>query len=129
MARTAWPHTRPRWCPGCWFLKLFSNCRIFQNKTVPDIIQKVFADRGYTDYDFRLTGSYDPREYCVQYRETDFNFVSRLMEDEGIFYFFEQTEDKHQLVLADAKSAITPCPHKATARFTPATGGFLEKKP
>ncbi len=114
--------------PWLWFLKLFSNCRIFQNKSVPDIIEKIFSDRGYTDYENRLHGSYDPREYCVQYRETDFNFVSRLMEDEGIFYFFEQTEDKHTLVLADSQSAIVPCPHKATARFTPATGGYLEKE-
>ena len=53
----------------------------------------------------------------MQYRETDFNFISRLMEDEGIFYYFEQSEDKHTLVLADANSAFTPCPNMATARY------------
>src|SRR5579871_6557301 len=75
--------------PWTWLLTLFDDCRIFQNKSVPDIVQQVFSDRGFTDYENRLTGTYSPREYCVQYRETDFNFISRLLEDEGIFYFFE----------------------------------------
>lgn len=112
--------------PWFWFLTLFSNCRIFQNKKVPDIIEQVFNDRGFSNYNLKL-GSYEPREYCVQYRETDFNFVSRLMEEEGIFYFFEQTEDKHTMVLADAKSSFAPCPKKPAARYTPATGGRLDE--
>ena len=99
--------------PWFWFLTLFSNCRIFQNKSVPDIVEQVFKDRGFADYQLKLQGTYQPREYCVQYRETDFNFVSRLLEDEGIFYFFEHTEDKHSLVLADDKAAFKACPHKA----------------
>ena len=113
--------------PWLWFLTLYSNCRIFQNKSVPDIVEQVFKDRGFTDYNLKLQGTYQPREYCVQYRETDFNFVSRLLEEEGIFYFFEQTEDKHTLVLADAKSAFAACPHKPAARYTPATGGRLDE--
>ncbi|MGO9228802.1 MAG: type VI secretion system Vgr family protein [Bryobacteraceae bacterium] len=113
--------------PWLWFLTLYSNCRIFQNKSVPDIVEQIFKDRGFTDYQLKLQGTYQPREYCVQYRETDFNFVSRLMEDEGIFYFFEQTPDKHTLVLADDKAAFKPCPHKAKARYTPSLGGRLDE--
>src|SRR5579871_316788 len=75
--------------PWAWLLTMFDDCRIFQNMTVPDIVQKVFTDRGFTDFANRVTGTYEPREYTVQYRETDFNFISRLLEDEGIFYFFE----------------------------------------
>jgi len=108
--------------PWVWFLTLYSNCRIFQNKSVTDIVEKVFKDRGFTDYKLNITGTYQPRDYCVQYRETDFNFISRLLEDEGIFYYFEQAEDKHTLVLADDKSAFAACPHKAAARYTPALG-------
>ncbi|MGA2275205.1 MAG: type VI secretion system tip protein VgrG [Bryobacteraceae bacterium] len=113
--------------PWLWFLTLFSNCRIFQNKSVPDIVEQIFKDRSFTDYKLNLQGSYQPREYCVQYRETDFNFVSRLLEDEGIFYFFEQTADKHTLVLADDKAAFKPCPNKAKAQYTPSLGAVLDE--
>jgi type VI secretion system secreted protein VgrG len=111
-----------------WFLNLFTDCRIFQNKTVPDIVEKVFGDRGFSDYKLQLQGSYTEREYCVQYRETDFNFVSRLLEEEGIFYYFEHSEDKHTLVLADQSSALDPCPHldKATGRFLPVEGNVQD---
>ena len=112
--------------PWFWFLTQFSNCRIFQNKSVPDIIEKVFRDRGFTEFESRLQASYPPREYCVQYRETDFNFVSRLMEQEGICYFFEQTEEKHTLVLADSPNAFPSCAHQSEARFLPASGGLQD---
>ncbi len=113
--------------PWLWFLTLFSDCRIFQNKTVPEIVEQVFKDRGYSDFAFRLQGSFPKRDYCVQYRETDFNFVSRLLEDEGIFYFFEQSKDKHVLVLGNTKSAFAACPHQAKARYLAATGGRQEE--
>jgi type VI secretion system secreted protein VgrG len=113
--------------PWLWFLTLYSNCRIFQNKSVPDIVEKIFKDRGFADYQLKLQGSYQPREYCVQYRETDFNFVSRLLEDEGIFYFFEQAEDKHTLVLADDKATFKTCPNKAKAEYSPSVGGLLDE--
>src|ERR1700684_2095813 len=86
--------------PWLWFLTRNADCRIFQNMSIPDIIQKVFSDRGFNDFTSSLTGSYEPREYCVQYRETDFNFVSRLMEHAGISYFFKHENGKHTLVLA-----------------------------
>ena len=88
--------------PWLWFLTRTSNCRIFQELSVPDIIKKVFSANGFSDFKLELTNTYKPRNYCVQYRETDFNFVSRLMECEGIFYFFEHEKNKHTLVIADS---------------------------
>jgi len=108
--------------PWAWLLTLFDDCRIFQNMSVPDIIQKVFSDRGFTDYANRITGTYSPREYTVQYRETDFNFISRLMEDEGIFYFFEHDADKHTLVMADQPSAFVDCPCQSTVAYDTTPG-------
>ena len=111
--------------PWLWFLALATDSRIFQGKSVPDIVKAVFDDLGLQDVRFALTGSYAPRDYCVQYRETHLDFVSRLMEEEGIFYFFEHARDKHTLVLADGASAIKPCPGQATARFMPQAGPEL----
>jgi type VI secretion system secreted protein VgrG len=95
--------------PWLWFLTRTADSRIFQQKKTPDIIEEVFKAHGFNDYKLSLTGSYQPREYCVQYRESDFNFVSRLMEQEGIYYFFEHEDGKHTLVLADSISAHSPC--------------------
>jgi type VI secretion system secreted protein VgrG len=96
--------------PWLWFLTRTSNCRIFQNQSVPEIIKQVFQDHGFSDFKVKLSGSYATREYCVQYRETDFSFVSRLMEDEGIYYYFSHEKDKHHLVLADSGNAHDPFP-------------------
>src|SRR5205823_6132971 len=71
--------------PRFWLLTLRAQSRIFQQIAVPDILKKVLAG---LDVSYELRGKYDPRDYCVQYRETDFNFASRLMEEEGIYYFF-----------------------------------------
>ncbi len=90
--------------PWLWFLKLKSGCRIFQNQSVPDIVQSIFRDSGFTDFENRLSGSYPSRDYCVQYRETEFDFVSRLMEEEGIYYYFKHDDAKHMLVLTDSLS-------------------------
>ena len=91
--------------PWLWFLTRTSDCRIFQNKTVPEIIKEVCNDLGFTDIKDKLSASYRTWEYCVQYRETDFNFLSRLMEQEGIYYFFTHEEGKHTLNLADGSSS------------------------
>jgi type VI secretion system secreted protein VgrG len=91
--------------PWLWFLTQTTDCRIFQNKTTAEIIETVFTDLGFRDFEFHLRGSYEKREYCVQYRESDFNFVSRLMEEEGIFYYFEHHHGKHTLVVADDVSS------------------------
>jgi type VI secretion system secreted protein VgrG len=103
--------------PWLWLLNFSADCVIYQNKTVPQIIQAVFDDLGFTDYKSSLTGTYDPREYCVQYNETHFNFVSRLMEDEGIYYYFEHADGTHTLVLADDSVSATACPGAATVEF------------
>jgi type VI secretion system secreted protein VgrG len=98
--------------PWLWFLTRRSDCRIFQEMTVPDIVKMVFGNYGgIAVHEFRLTGSYRTRDYCVQYRETDFNFVARLMEDEGIYWYFEHAEGEHKLVVADSSSALSPAPH------------------
>jgi type VI secretion system secreted protein VgrG len=94
--------------PWLWFLTRTSDCRIFQEMTVPDIIKKVFADHPTADVDYKLSGNYRKWTYCVQYRETDFNFVSRLMEQEGIYYYFRHDQGRHTLVLVDSTSAHAP---------------------
>jgi len=94
--------------PWLWFLSRTSDCRIFQEMTVPDIIKKVFADHKMADFSMELTGSYKTRTYCVQYRETDLNFVSRLMEEEGIYYYFRHTKGHDTLVVTDSSSKHEP---------------------
>lgn len=92
--------------PWLWFLTRTYDCRIFQHQNVTDIVQAVFSELGFTDVESRLTKSYREREYCVQYRESDFDFVSRLLEEEGIYYYFMHEEDKHVLVLADDTNTL-----------------------
>jgi len=99
--------------PWLWFLTRTADCRIYQNKTVPDILKAVFALFGFTAYRESYQGTYPVREYCVQYRETAFDFVSRLMEEYGIYYFFEFAAGAHTLVLADAASAYADCAQAA----------------
>src|ERR1700733_2695586 len=103
--------------PWFWLLTRRADCRIFQNKSTPDIIQEVFKSLGFNDYELSLAKSYPKRAYCVQYRETDFNFVSRLMEYHGIYYFFRHEAEKHVMVLADSPSAAKPCPVQHKAEF------------
>lgn len=91
--------------PWLWFLTRTADCRIYQEQKIPDIIKEVFKKHELKDFEDALSGSYSKKEYCVQYRETDFNFVSRLMEQEGIYYFFKHENGKHNLVLADSPSA------------------------
>lgn len=95
--------------PWLWLLTKTSDCRVFQNKSVPEILESVFSDLGLTDFRDDLKGQYEKREYCVQYNETTFNFVSRLMEEEGIFYYFEHDSNKHTLVLGDDSHANPTC--------------------
>jgi type VI secretion system secreted protein VgrG len=119
-------HYHAEMVPWLWFLTRTADCRIFQRKNAPDIIKKIFTDLGFQDFELRLYKTYRHREYCVQYRETDFNFVSRLMEEEGICYFFEHDPGgtKHTLVLADDAAAHKPCPGQAKVRCDFASGGW-----
>jgi type VI secretion system secreted protein VgrG len=108
--------------PWFWFLSLASNCRIFQKKTVPDIIQQVFSDHGYHDFQISLNKSYTPWDYCSQYRETDFAFVSRIMEAEGIFYYFQHDSGKHAMILSDDPSSYKVLPLEIRFNYAFVTG-------
>jgi type VI secretion system secreted protein VgrG len=123
--RDRFHHYRAEVVPWLWLLTQAANCRIFQNKTAVDVIKKVFDDLGFKDYKDSTQRTYTSREYCVQYRETDFAFVSRLMEEEGIFYFFQHQDGKHTLVMADSHDTNVPCPNQAQAKFE-RTRGTLE---
>lgn len=103
--------------PWLWFLSLAHDCRIFQEMDVLEIVEAVFLDQGHSDFEIRCTRTYEKRDYCVQYRESNLNFVSRLLEAEGIFYFFEHEDSKHVLVLADDMTAIKPCEGQPEARI------------
>ena len=86
--------------PWIWMLSLTSDCRIFQNKSVPDIINAVFGDCGQADYRNDLVLSYSPLDYCVQFQETALEFVSRLMEEAGIAYYFEHSECQRKIEMS-----------------------------
>lgn len=105
--------------PWLWFLTRTANCRIFQGESVPDIIKKVFRDHGFTDFVDHLSGEYRVWDYCVQYRESDFDFVSRLMEQEGIYYYFSHANNKHELHFSDSSSAHSAASNYATVPFYP----------
>ena len=119
-----------RMVPSLWMLSLEQDCRIFQKKSVTDIVKQVLQDAGITSdrFDFRLQGQYDPKEYCVQYRETDLNFISRLLEEEGIFYFFEHAKDKHLLVFGDSPVTYQPISGEPMVVFNPGHGMVPEKE-
>jgi len=105
--------------PWLWLLTRTSDCKIFAQKSPIDIIKQVFSDRGFSDFRDATTGSPPTLEYCVQYRETDFNFVCRLMEAYGVYYFFEHADGKHTLVLADAKSSHQQVPGLSSLPYNP----------
>ncbi len=105
--------------PWLWFLTRTADCRIFQEMTVPDILKAVFADEPTNDFKLELTNTYRKWTYCVQYRETDFNFVSRLMEHEGIYHYVRHTEGHNTLVLTDCATGHTCAPGYETIPFLP----------
>ncbi|WP_085316758.1 type VI secretion system Vgr family protein [Derxia lacustris] len=106
--------------PTAYLLTLSRDRAVWQNKSASDIVKSVLGTYGVTVSD-KLTGSYSAIEYCVQYDETAFEFVSRLMEAAGIFYFFTFASGAHTMVLADAASAHASCTNAATLRFLPET--------
>ncbi|HEY1397997.1 type VI secretion system Vgr family protein [Roseateles sp.] len=103
--------------PWLWLLTRTADCRIFQEMTVPDIVKAVFDDHPVARHEFKLMRAYRPWTYCVQYRETDFNFVARLLENEGIYWYFTHDESGHTLVLTDAASAHDCAPGCETLPF------------
>jgi type VI secretion system secreted protein VgrG len=113
--------------PWFWLLTRTSNCRIFQQKTIPEIIKQVFRDHGFSDFEDALSESYPSWEYLVQYRESDFDFVSRLLEQAGIYYFFKHESGRHSLVLADSPGAHKPTPgYEKVPYFPPDHNAFRE---
>ena len=114
--------------PWMWLLTLTANCRIFQNLTVPEIVAKIFSELAgslsgslpdLVRFKQQITGAYPKWDYCVQYRETDFNFVSRLLEQEGIFYYFQHDSDSHTLIIQDCDWRRDNC---GKARYSPEIG-------
>jgi type VI secretion system secreted protein VgrG len=103
--------------PWLWFLTRTADCRIFQDMTVPDIIKKVFGDHETADFKLELTSTYRKWTYCVQYRETDFNFVSRLMEEEGIYYYVKHTDGHNTVVLTDSYTGHAAFPGAKEIHF------------
>src|SRR6185369_5373564 len=103
--------------PWLWFLSRTADCKIFQDMTVPDIVKAVFADHPTADFKLQLTSTYHKWTYCVQYRETDLNFVSRLLEHEGIYYYVKHSDGHNTLVLTDSYSGHSPCPGAKNVHF------------
>src|SRR5512138_3645494 len=105
--------------PWLWFLSRTADCRIFQDKTVPEIVKAVFGDHSTASFKEQLTGSYAKWNYCVQYRETDLNFVCRLLEQEGIYFYFTHDNGKHTMVMTDSYSGHEPFQGKAVPFIPP----------
>jgi type VI secretion system secreted protein VgrG len=103
--------------PWLWLLTRTTDCRIFQDLSVPDIVKAVFQDHPVANFEFKLFRAYRKWNYCVQYRETDFNFVARLLEHEGIYWYVQHADGAHKLVLCDSSSAHDAAPHCASLPF------------
>ncbi|MEZ2588487.1 type VI secretion system Vgr family protein [Pantoea agglomerans] len=114
--------------PDLWPMKRDRNLRIFQSQTVPQIVQTLLKEYG-VNVETRLAGSYRVWEYCVQYQESSLDFISRLMELEGIYYFFRHEADKHTLVLCDAPDQHQAFPGYETIAYhvTPSGGVVTEE--
>ncbi|HEV2522879.1 MAG TPA: type VI secretion system tip protein TssI/VgrG [Candidatus Acidoferrales bacterium] len=117
-------HYQATLVPWLWFLTRTTDCLIFQDKSVPDIVKAVAKRHGFESFlDVQVDSSkFRPWEYSVQYRETAANFIMRLMEQEGIFFFFRHEKGSHKMVVGDAPSHNKPCPVESSFRFAPRTG-------
>lgn len=113
--------------PTPWLLEQIVDCRIFTSMTTPQIIQQLLEESGYTDVKNSLTGSYVARDYCVQYREDCLGFIHRLMEQEGIYYYFTHDSSKHTMVLADGVGAHAAVDGFKKVPFAASAGGALSK--
>jgi len=116
--------------PRLWQADLYRENQLFLDKAVPDIIEEILKQAGLTtqDYELKLTKNYPKWEYICQYRETDFDFISRWMEREGIYFFFQQGEDSEKLIITDSSTAHEDIPGDATIPFTPPSGIVPEKE-
>jgi type VI secretion system secreted protein VgrG len=110
--------------PELWQLTRKAQSRIFQQKSVPDILKEVLQGLNVA---YEITGRFHPRDYCVQYRETDFNFASRLMEEEGIFYFFKHSAEGHQMVVANTPQSHPDLPGGGKIVYEDVAGGTRDE--
>ena len=115
---------RAEMVPLLWSLSKKSQSKIFQTLSVPDILKQVLTGINFAN---QLQGTYLPRDYCVQYHETDFNFACRLMEEEGIYFFFNHTSSSHQMILADTPQSHPDVPGPTTVHFDATEGGLREE--
>ena len=113
-----------RMVPWLWFLTKTTDCRIFQEKTVQQICEETFQDHGFTDFEFKLKGSHPPRVHCVQYNETDFNFVTRLLEEEGMYFYWKHENGKHTMVILDDKTSHDEVPGKSEIEWKQRMGNI-----
>lgn len=102
--------------PKVWFLGLQNDCRIFQEMTVPEIVSEILKEN-QIDFKLDLHATYEKRTYCVQYRESCLNFISRLLEEEGIHYYFAHGNGHHQMVIADFSPGAKPLANAETLEF------------
>lgn len=119
---------RARIVPNVWVLTLNRNTRVFQNQTVVDVVKAVLSAYNISPA-VETSATYVPLEYCTQYRETDFDFISRLMEQHGILYYFKHTDSDHTLTLQDTSSKLTDCAIQNSFRYAPEqkkTEGFYD---
>jgi type VI secretion system secreted protein VgrG len=107
--------------PKLWLLTLRSQSRIFQQLSVPDILKQVLTG---IDVSWQIQGNFDPRDYCTQYQESDFTFATRLMEEEGIYYYFQHADGSHKMVVANTPQSHAAVPGPATVSYRPNAGGL-----
>lgn len=118
--------------PWFWMLTIERNTRVFQEMSVKDIIEEVLGKHGFSDYQIKTSETYEKREYCVQYRETDFAFLSRLMEEEGMYYFFDHSDaymKNEKLVICDGVSAHKAIDDDVELKFKPRDGADTKTQP
>ena len=109
--------------PKFWLLTRTADCRIFQNQSVVQIADTLLSEGGITDYKKQgISGSHPTRDYCVQYRETDFAFLQRIFAEEGLYFYFQHEASKHTLVLSDSASGYVDCIDKSVIH-APVTSG------
>jgi type VI secretion system secreted protein VgrG len=109
--------------PELWLLTRRRNCRIFPEQSVPDILKTILGEHKITNVEYRFKAAdYAPWNYCVQYRESDFDFISRILEEEGIYYYFAHEKDRHVLIFGDLPNHHEECA-QAQVRMKPRTGG------
>ncbi|MCO5065677.1 MAG: type VI secretion system tip protein VgrG [Rhizobiaceae bacterium] len=110
--------------PSLHRLHYQSDNRIFQAQSVPDIAKSILADHQITDVEWRIEGVHEPREFCVQYQETSYDFLRRLWAEEGIFFWFEHSATSHKMIVSDAPLAMPMLPGLSTFPFNNLPGGI-----